>query len=140
MTEDQNTTPESPVEEEQKTSPVFEEFQSLGQGLASAFKTLWDHDDSVRLRHELRDGFTELGRQFDAAIQSASESEAAQQFGEQIKDTVDRARESDVAGKVEEGVLMGLRELNNQISRFVTSLESTGAAEAEAEPETEAEG
>ena len=140
MTEDQNTTPESPVEEEQKTSPVFEEFQSLGQGLASAFKTLWDHDDSVRLRHELRDGFTELGRQFDAAIQSASESEAAQQFGEQIKDTVDRARESDVAGKVEEGVLMGLRELNNQISRFVTSIESTGAAEAEAEPETEAEG
>lgn len=140
MTEDQNTTPESPVEEEQKTSPVFEEFQSLGQGLASAFKTLWDHDDSVRLRHELRDGFTELGRQFDAAIQSASESEAAQQFGEQIKDTVDRARESDVAGKVEEGVLVGLRELNNQISRFVTSLESTGAAEAEAEPETEAEG
>ena len=141
MTEDQNTNAESPAEEEQGTSPVFEEFQALGLELAGAFKTLWDHDDSVRLRHELRDGFTELGRQFDTAIQSASESETAQQFGEQIKETVDRARESDVAGKIEEGVLAGLRELNTQVSRFVDSVESTETAEAETEPnpETEAE-
>ena len=60
-----------------------------------------------------------------------------QQFGEQIKETVDRARESDVAGKVEEGVLMGLRELNAEVSRFVDSVESTETAEAEAEADPE---
>jgi DNA-binding GntR family transcriptional regulator len=139
MTEDQNTNAESPIEEEQGTSPVFEEFQALGQELAGAFNALWDHEDSVKLRHELRDGFTELGRQFDTAIQSASESQAAQQFGEQIRETVDRARESDVASKVEEGVLLGLRELNAQVSRFVNSIESTEAAEAEAEAEADLE-
>jgi len=141
MTEEQNTNTENPVEEEQGSSPVFEEFQNLGLELAGAFKTLWDHDDSIRLRHELRDGFTELGRQFDTAIQSASESATAQQFGEQIRETVDRARESDVAGKIEEGVLTGLRELNAQVSHFVDSVESTEAeeAEAEADPETDGE-
>ncbi len=47
-------------------------------------------------------------------------------------------RESDVSGKIEEGVLAGLRELNTQVSHFVDSAESTEAAEAEAETEAEA--
>jgi len=141
MTEEQNSGTESPGKEEQDSSPIFDEFQALGQELAAAFKTLWDHQDSRRLRQELHEGFTELGRQIDTAIQSAQESEAAQQFGVQIKETVERARESDIASKVEEGVLTGLRELNTQISKFVRSVEPSDAAQEgpEVDPETEAE-
>jgi hypothetical protein len=125
MTEDQNgTTDEAAAEEKSTGHQVFEEFQSLGGELALAFKAMWEHDDSRKLRQELRTGFTELGRQVDSAIQTAQESETAQQFGEQVKDTVDKARESDLAAKMEEGVVTGLRELNTEISKFVNSIDS----------------
>jgi hypothetical protein len=129
MTEDQNeTNNEAPAEEKSAGHQVFEEFQSLGSELALAFKAMWEHDDSRKLRQELRTGFSELGRQVDSAMQTAQESETAQQFGEQVKDTVDKARESDLAAKMEEGVLTGLRELNTEISKFVSSIDTSGQA------------
>ena len=55
-------------------------------------------------------------------------------------DAFDRARESDVTAKVEDGLVTGLREVNRVMSGFVDSLQSSGeaGAEAEAAPEPEA--
>ena len=61
----------------------------------------------------MEDGFVELGHQVETAVKSAQESEAAKQFSEQVKETMDKARESDVAAKLEEGLVTGLRELND---------------------------
>jgi hypothetical protein len=140
MTEEQKTSNEVPVEEEHRQNEIFDELSTLGQELASAFRAMWDHEDSRKVRSELQAGFTELGRQVDEAVKTAQESDAAKQFSESIKETVDRARESDVTAKVEEGVVTGLREVNRAMSGFVSSLQSSGEAGAEAEsaPEPEA--
>lgn len=134
MTEEERAT-DSPSEES-SASGLFEELDTLGHELATAFKALWESEDSRRARQELQDGFVELGRQIDAAVRSVQESEASRQLGEQVKDAVDKARETDVVGKVEEGLLVGLRELNAQLSQWVDSLQ---ASEAETEAGTEAE-
>ena len=130
--------------EEQKTSSdILEDLQALGQQLGTAVKALWESEDSSQLRQEIGDGFVELGNQVDTAIQSAQESEAAKQFSEQVKETMDRAREADLAAKLEEGLVTGLHELNVGLGKLVASLEPTetteGEPEAEAEPETTTE-
>ena len=138
MTEEQNLSEEPKVEEEQAQSDeLMDELQALGGSLVAAVKSLWDSEESRSLRKEIGDGFLEVGRQVDSAIKTAQESEAAKEFKVQVKETVDKARESDVAGQVQETLVSGLRQLNAELNKFVASVEpSDSAAEV---PEDEAE-
>jgi len=142
MTEQQTPGHDAPTEERTPGSQLMEELQSLGEEMATAIRALWDSEDSRKLRKEIGDGFVELGQQIDTAVKSAQESEAAKQFSTQVKETMDKARESDVAGKVEEGLVTGLRELNKELAKLVGSLESREKGEAQPEEpgDTGAEG
>jgi soluble cytochrome b562 len=125
------------TEEQKKDSTILNEFEALGQQLAAAVKSLWESDETRKLRQDLRDGFVELGRQLDTAVKSAQESEAAKEFSEQVKETVDKARQSDLAGKLEQGLVTGLRELNQEISKLVGSLQEKDVPETIEEAKTE---
>ena len=120
MTEEQK-----PAEEQQAGDQLVDELQSLGHQLVTAVKALWDSEESRKLRQEIGDGFVKLGHQLDEAIKSAQESEAGQEFKESVKETVDKARESDVAGKVQENLVTGLQKLNAELGKMVDSLEET---------------
>ncbi len=130
------------TEEQKPDSGLLEEFHALGQQLSTAVKAMWESEDSRKLRQEIGAGVTELGQQVDAAISTAQESEAGKQFSGQVKEAVDRARETDLADEFERGLVVGLSELNKGISRFLTSIESKAPVaedpEAEADPEPEA--
>jgi hypothetical protein len=108
--------------------------------LVTAVRALWDSDDSRKLRSEIGEGFVQLGRQVDDAIKGAQESEAAKEFKEQMKGTMEKARQSDVAGQVERGLVTGLQELNIQLSKLVQSLEARGAVKEEPAGEAGGEG
>ena len=110
-------------EEKREGSQIVGELEALGQQLASALRALWQSEESRKFRQEIGEGFAELGKQVDAAFKAAQESDAARQFSEQVKETMDKARESDVVGKVERSLVTGLRELNEQLSKTVSSLQ-----------------
>ena len=132
--------------EEKSDSELMGELHSLGKQLVSAVTSLWDSDESRKLRQEIGDGFVQLGQQVDEAIKTAQESEAAKEFKVQFQETVDKARESDAAAKLEENLVSGLRQLNTELGKLVSSLSDSGAAsdepatgaEAEAEEKPEA--
>lgn len=131
------------TEEQKPSGEILDELQSLGEQLVTAVKALWDSEDARNVRQEIGDGFVELGHQVDEAIKSARESEATKDFEAKVKETVDKARESDVAGQVQEGLVTGLRQLNEEMSKWIGSLKPTeepGAdapapADEEVEPE-----
>lgn len=128
------------TEERKPGGDLFEELQALGQQLSTALKGMWETEESRKLRMEISEGFMEVGRQVDTAIKSAQESQAAKQFGDQVKEAVDRARESDLAAELEEGLVTGLHELNRGLSKFVDSLQPSGQAKDDPEAGTESEG
>lgn len=132
MTEEQNTT-----EKKQASSEILDELESLGTQLVTAVRALWDSEDSRKLRQEIGDGFVQLGHQVDEGIKAAQDSEAAKEFKAQVQGTVDKARQSDVAGKLQENLISGLRQLNAELGKLVGSLESKGEAAGEPEPPTE---
>ena len=133
MTEEQR-----PTEEPQAGDQLMDEIHSLGQQLVTAVKALWDSEESRKLRQEIGDGFVELGHQLDEAVKSAQESEAAQEFKESVKETVDKARESDIAGQVQQNLVTGLQKLNAELGKAVDSLKETGEAAEAPEDETAA--
>lgn len=133
MTEEQ--TPDT--EDQVSGSEILDELNSLGQQLATTVKSLWEGEDSRKLRQDIEEGFVELGHQVETAVESARESEAAKQFSEQVKETMEKARESEIPAKMQDYLVTGLRELNTQVSKMVSSLESSETAEAEPEADTE---
>jgi hypothetical protein len=124
-------------EGQRQESTILDEFDRLGRELSAAVKALWESEESRKLRQDLRDGFVELGEQLDTAVKSAQESEAAKEFGDQVKETFDKARESDVAGKMEQGLVSGLRDLNQELSKLVASLQEKQPPESSEEAGTE---
>jgi hypothetical protein len=132
---------EDPMTEEKTGSELMDELESLGKQLVGAVKSLWDSEESRQLRQEIGDGFVQIGQQVDEAIKTAQESEAAQEFKVQVQETVDKARESDVAAKLEENLVSGLHQLNVELGKLATSFSDAGAAsdEAATAPEAEAE-
>ncbi len=127
------------TEEKEARGEIVDQLNELGDKLATAVKALWDSDDARKVRQEIGDGFYELGQQIDEAVTKAKESEAAKEFEARVKETVDKARESDVAGQVQEGLVTGLRQLNQDLSKWLGSLERGDAPEAGAAAEPEAE-
>jgi hypothetical protein len=138
MSEEQKVDSGASTEEQDPGSEMLEELHSLGRQLSKAIRSLWESEESQKLRQEIGDGFVELGRQLDSAVKSAQESEAAQQFSEQVKETVEKARASDVASQLEEGLVTGLREMNAQLSKLIRSAESKDAGAGEPEGDAEA--
>jgi len=129
------------TEEQKPGTDLVTELHALGQQLSTAIKALWESEESRQLRQEIGEGFVEVGRQVNSAVRSAQESEAGQQFSEQVKGAMDKARESDLTAKLEESLVLGLRELNAGLSSLVSSMKTGAPAEGEpaAEAETEAE-
>jgi hypothetical protein len=123
------------TEEQKKDSQLMDELQSLGDQLATAIRSLWDSEESRKLRQEIGDGFVELGQQIDDAVKTAQDSDTAKEFKEQIQDTVDKARESDVAGQMERNLVSGLHQLNAELSKFVDSLDTAKTPPTQAEGE-----
>ena len=127
------------TEEQKPSGEIIDELHALGEQLVTAVKALWDSEDARQVRQEIGDGFVELGHQVDDAIKTARESEATKEFEAKVKETVDKARESDVAGQVQDGLVTGLRQLNEEMSKWVGSLSPTDVPEADAPAGEDAE-
>jgi hypothetical protein len=125
-------------EEQKPTGDVLDELKLFGQQLGSAVKSLWDSEESHNLRKEISDGLAEAVREMDKAVKTVQDSEAAKEFSQQVRGTVDKARESDIAGQIEKGLVAGLRDLNTEISKLLSSRETKKPAEPPAPPDTEA--
>jgi hypothetical protein len=129
------------AEEKKSGGEILDELNALGEQLVTAVKALWDSEDARKVRQEIGEGFVELGHQVDEAMKTARESEAAKEFETKVKQTMDKARESDVADQVQEGLVTGLHQLNEELSKWLGSLPPSEAPEAGATEgeETEAE-
>jgi hypothetical protein len=126
------------TEEQKPSGEILDELHALGEQLVTAVKSLWDSEDARKVRQEIGDGFVELGNQVDEAIKTARDSEATKEFEAKVKETVDKARESDVAGQVQDGLVTGLRQLNEEMSKWIGSLtpDEAPAADAPVDEET----
>ena len=125
-------------EEQKPTGDVLGELKLFGQQLGTAVKSLWDSDESRNLRKEISEGLGEAVREMDKAVKSVQESDAAKEFSEQVRGTVDKARESDVVGQIQQGLISGLRDLNAEIGKLLNSRETKKPAEPPEPPAPEA--
>jgi len=127
--------------EQKPAGDVLGELKLFGQQLGNAVKSLWDSDESRGLRKEISEGLSEAVREMDKAVKTARESDAAKEFSQEVRATVDKARESDIVGEIEKGLVAGLHDLNTEIGKLLSSWETKKPDEPPAPPpDAEAKG
>ncbi len=126
-------------EEQKPTGDVLEELKLFGQQLGSAVKSLWESEESRNLRQEISEGLNEAVREMDKAVKNVQASDAAKDFSEQVRGSVDKARESDVVGQIQKGLVTGLRDINAEIGKLINSWETKKPAEPAEPPAPETE-
>ena len=124
-------------EEQKPTGDVLDELKLFGQQLGTAVKSLWDSDESRNLRQEISDGLAEAVHEMDKAVKTVQDSDAAKEFSQQVRGTVDKARESDITDKIQQGLVAGLRDLNTELSKLLSSRETKKPTEPPAPPDAE---
>ena len=119
--EEQKPREEKPRDEAEAWEEVGHQFRSLGNSLASAFRTAWkDEKNQGRLR-EVQASMAEMANQVGSAIHEASESPEGQRVrGEAAKaaETV-RAAGQETANEVAPPLLSALRQVNAELKRVL---------------------
>jgi len=112
---------------------VVEELGELGRQLGAALKAAWESEQRRELQQEISEGLKALGDELEEAVKTARESEAIRELQADIKQAVETTWQSEAIQDIRRGLLKGLRQINQELSKLAASWQAKPAAEAEAE-------
>lgn len=118
-------------------SELIGELQALGKQLESTFRTFMA-GPGQKIRREIGEGLQELGSQVQRAVGTIQQRPEAEKIEQKARDVAAQVKESSVVRDVEDTLVSGLQQLNQQLKRLVERLEQPGdSAKAEQGPSTQ---
>ncbi|MCP4541661.1 MAG: hypothetical protein GY832_31395 [Chloroflexi bacterium] len=104
---------------------VGKQFQTLGEGLAQAFRTAWESEENRQYAENMRTGLESMVDHVSRAIQDACDSPE----GQRVRSEVDRATQSALtAGEkaiqdAQPHLLSALNYVNDEIQKIIVRME-----------------
>lgn len=127
--ESTQSTPEPQVEPEGKTGPSMEDswrevgrqFESLGKGIADAFRAAAGTEQAKEMKVGLETMINDIGK----AIRDASETPEGQKLREETNRTVEALRTAGekTVREVRPQVITALKQLNEELQKLVDKIE-----------------
>src|SRR5262245_52923319 len=91
------------------------ELREMGQQLEAAFRAAIESDRAKQLQRDLASGVHELSEQVKTAVKSIQSDPRVQQAEERGKQVVSQASQSKVAQDLQETIVSGIAQLNQQL-------------------------
>jgi hypothetical protein len=115
---------------------VGAQFQALGAGLATAFKTAWTNEENKRHMKEMQSGLESMVNELGAAIKAGATSPEAKQVKQEAEKTLGTFRNAGekTVQEVRPTLITALHQLNEQVQKLVGRMrqnEGTGFAPGE---------
>jgi hypothetical protein len=125
-----------------EASAIMDELTALGQRVTVAIERVWTSDEFQQAEQEIRKALRMAGDRIDHVAEDLRASEKTQELKDQASKMVDSVEKSEVTQEVRKGLLLGLRKMNDELTRWLEK-ESAGlepepaptADEPTAEPE-----
>jgi hypothetical protein len=112
------------------------ELREMGQQLEAAFRAAIESDRAKQLQKDLAGGVRELTSQLKTAVKTVQTDPRVQQAEERGRQAVQQARESKVVQDIQETVISGLAQLNDQLRKVVERIQAE-ANSASSSPTTQ---
>ena len=128
-----NTENESPKEES-----IMSELTTLGKNLGAAVRAVLDSPQRYEIEEEVRTGFQSIVTEINDTIAKARTADVSKEMAEQTSKAVETVQTSVFTEELRQGVIKGLRTLNEELNEALTKLEASQqkAAPSAAEPTT----
>jgi hypothetical protein len=132
MNEDATPRGERPEDQEpdsasSRSGPdLSNELRDMGQQLEAAFRAALESDRAKQLQRDLAGGMRELSTQIQSALKSVQSNPRVQQAEERGRQVFAQARESKVVQDLQDTLVGGIAQLNDQLRKLVDRLETDG--------------
>ena len=111
------------------TNDLAGELREMGQQLEAAFRAALESDRTKQLQRDLASGMREVSHQIQSALKSVQANPRVQQAEERGRQMLSQARESKVAHDLQETIVGGIAQLNDQLRKLVERLEDDRAGQ-----------
>src|SRR5689334_5695810 len=105
--------------QDKDSSDLLKELREMGQQLESAFRTAIESERAKQLQQDIVGGVRELANQVQSAVKSLQDNPRVQQAEQRGRQAVEQARDSKVVQDIQETIVSGLAQLNNQLRKVV---------------------
>jgi hypothetical protein len=128
-------TPTPPVDKttegaKSDTTAILDEFSKLGAKVAAAFHTAWESEERKKADEEIRKALHMAGERMDEISEDVRKSELTKDLQTQATKTIDAVQKSDVTKKAKQGLLSGLKRLNDELTTLLDKSTAEKAADA----------
>jgi heparin binding hemagglutinin HbhA len=131
MNENSTPQPDRPQDEQSSgeaarssAAELTSELREMGQQLEAAFRAAIESDRAKQLQRDLVGGVRELSSQIQTTLRSLQSNPRVQQAEERGRQVLSQARESKVVQDLQETIISGIAQLNDQLRKLVDRLES----------------
>jgi len=111
------------------TGDLGRELRETAQQLEAAFHAAMESERTKQLQRDLAGGMRELSGQIQSALKSLQTNPHVQQAEERGRQVLGQARESKIAHDLQETIVSGIVQLNDQLRKLVERLESDRASQ-----------
>lgn len=122
MTEESQTTEQTPKGDAPPKGDLFAELNQMGQKFGAAMQTAWESPKRKELSDEVQEGLLELGKQVDSAIKSARESKLGEEVRGTAEKVMEEVRQSKVLDEIRDGMLSGIKQINAQLDKLMNRM------------------
>lgn len=117
--------PEENNGEQQPQADLANELRELGQQIEHAVRSALESERARQLQKDIAAGMKEIGTQVQSALKAIQEDERVRNLAERGQQAINQAQHSPASKDFQEALTRGISQLNDQLSAFVTRLESS---------------
>jgi uncharacterized phage infection (PIP) family protein YhgE len=134
MSEEQRPPSSSGARSPKDASDLVDELREMGQQLEAVFRAAVESERTKQLQRDLAGGVREITAQVQTALKSLQTNPRVQQAEERGRDVFNQAQRSKVVQDVQETVVTGLSQLNDQLRKVVDRLEHERSSSTSSTP------
>jgi len=116
------------------TGDLTTELREMGQQLEAAFRAAIESDRARQLQRDLVGGVRELSGQIQTTLHSLQANPRVQQAEERGRQVLSQARQSKVVQDLQETIVSGIAQINDQLRKLVDRLETDRAGQPSSTP------
>ncbi len=111
---------------------VGKQFQTLGESLATAFRTSWNDEQNRKRVQDMRQGVEQMLNDVGKALDDTAKSPQVQQAKTEAKKAAESVRTASeqTYKELRPQIVSALRQLNEELQKFITRMETKPAENA----------
>lgn len=122
---------------EQPQPDLASQFREMGDNLKNILQTAWASEEAQKLRQDIKNGLTEVGKAANDAVDEFNTSEAGQRIKEEAQEVKARVASGEIENKARQEISKVLHTINAELQKAIDQIPKAETAHNDANTESD---